>query len=288
MKILESKIEKLRDPCFLEENGVFYLYGSEWLCSKNTTGRLDGGWSVPKKCVELPENNDFLEHDWAPEVHKVGDKYYMFTTYRSKATGRRGCTVFKASTPEGPFKPHSDGHFTPHDWDAIDATLFFDEKGQPWTVFVHEWVCTPDKIGRFAAAKMSPDLKTLVSEPIELFRADSFPWTDHFVTDGCWLYRTKKGSLLMLWSNFIPNGKGYAVGIARSDNGKIDGSWSDGGVLYSREKSGKYEGGHGMIFELDGKLWLSIHAPNTPVGDRKEMPIFVEITEENDTLVCKE
>lgn len=80
--------------------------------------------------------------------------------------------------------------------------------------------------GKLAAAKLSDDLKHLISEPIELFRADDAPWAKgnkHCIIDGCYIYRTKENELLMLWSNF--NADGYCVGIARSEDGTITGKW---------------------------------------------------------------
>ena len=44
-----------------------------------------------------------------------------------------------------------------------------------------------------------------------------------YVTDGCFLYATKTGKLLLIWSNF--GNEGYAVGIAESTTGKILGPW---------------------------------------------------------------
>ncbi len=287
MQFINSGIKKLRDPFMLIEDGVFYLYGSQWLCHKNTTGKLDSGWDEGKKIVEVP--TDFEADDWAPEVHRYNGAYYMFTTYRSTETHRRGCAIFKAEHPYGPFKLHSNGHVTPRDWSCIDGTLHIDSDGQPWMVFVNEHTHTDDHIGRFAAARLSEDLTRFISEPFELFRADSFEWTDRAVTDGCFTYTTKSGSLLMLWSNFIPDKGGYATALVRSDNGRLDGNWSHERLLFSRQLTGEYDGGHGMFFELDGQLWLSIHSPNNPQpnSERMEMPIFVRVKEENDTVVSE-
>ncbi len=286
MTIVQSGIRQLRDPFMLIEDGVFYLYGTGWVCHRNKTGRLDTGWEEAKKVVELPADFDFEDNPWAPEVHRYNGAYYMFTTYTSTETHRRGCVIFRAEHPYGPFVPHSAGHITPREWDCIDGTLYMDDEGNPWMVFVHEWVSTPDNVGRFAAACLSDDLKTLISEPVELFRADDFAWTDRPVTDGCFMYRTQSGSLLMLWSNFDESG--YVTALVRSDNGRVDGHWQHDKLLFTRSVAGEYDGGHGMIFELEGQKWLSIHSPNAAEGDRLEMPIFVKVKEENDTLVCEE
>lgn len=284
--VIVSKIPQLRDPCILEENGVYYAYGTGWVYYKNTSGYLDGDWSGPYDACEVPA--DCAGDKWAPEVHKYNGAYYMLTTYRSAKTGHRGCTVMKSDTPEGPFKEISSGHVTPLDWDSIDGTLYIDKDGQPWMVFVHEWTSTDDKVGRFAAAKFSDDLTSLVSEPIELFRADAPSWSTNNVTDGCWMYTTKDGELLMLWSNW--DKYGYCVGIARSKSGDIAGPWTqDEDMLYSRvmkNVTNDYDGGHSMIFKTpSGQMYLALHSPNSSSAGRPETPIFVPIKEENGTLV---
>lgn len=273
--MIVSKIPCLRDPFVLVENGKYYVYGTGWVCYRGD--RLDGDFELLDDIVVVP--SDVAGDKWAPEVHKYRDGYYMFTTYRSKTTGKRGCTIMKADNPEGPFREITSGHFTPKDWDSIDATFYVDESGQPWSVFVHEWTSTDDHIGRMCAAKLSDDLTKLISEPIELFRADDPDWTDNRVTDGCFLHKCQNGELIMLWSNFADDG--YAVGIARSDNGKPDGHWThDSELLFSKAIDGKCDGGHGMLFTgLDGQLYLSVHSPNQAgAGRAHETPVFVPIS----------
>ena len=289
---IEGKVEEeqmivtnvnLRDPCVVLENGVYYVYGTGWEAYKNTSGKLDGEWVSLGRVVTVPA--DATDNYWAPEVHKYNGEFYMFTTYKSATTGHRGCAIFKSSTPEGPFVEISNGHVTPSDWDSIDGTLYVDEEGQPWMIFVHEWTSTDDGIGRMAAAKLSDDLTHFISEPIELFRAKDPSWSRSQVTDGCWLYRCQNGELLMIWSTGAADG--YCVGIARSDNGKIDGNWShDDTLLYSKTIAGDYDGGHGMIFtSLNGQMYLSIHSPNNSSAGRSETFVLIEIKEENGTLV---
>ena len=87
--------------------------------------------------------------------------------------------------------------------------------------------------GQVAAVRLSPDLAHAVSDPIILFRASDAPWRGPQlsqpgcdggnVTDGPFLHRMNNGSLIMLWSNYCPDG--YAVGYARSLSGGIRGPW---------------------------------------------------------------
>ena len=281
--IVESDIEQLRDPCILEDNGTYYAYGTGWTCFKNTSGSLAGPWRSLGVVVDVPEHAAGCH--WAPEVHRYNGKFYMFTTYLSDVNNHRGCAIFVSDTPEGPFRQITDGHVTPGDWDAIDGTFYVDPQGQPWMVFVHEWTSTDDGVGRMAAAKLSDDLTHFISEPVELFRADDAAWATNGVTDGCWMYPTADGQLLMLWSNW--DKAGYCVGIARSASGDVKGPWThDERLLYSKDMTGKYDGGHGMLFrDADGQMFLSLHSPNSASDGRKEKPVFIPVREWNGTLV---
>ncbi len=277
--VLDSNLpDDLRDPCVLRVDQTYYMYGTGWICWKNTTGSLDQGWEGPYSVVQRPA--DAVDCLWAPEVYFYQDAYYMFTTYLSGSRGRRGCTVLRADHPLGPFVEISDGIMTP-EYDCIDGTLYIDPAGQPWMIFVREWTMAPNHVGKMSAAKLSDDFTHLISEPVDLFAANSAPWSkyDH-VTDGPFLYTTKKGTLLMLWSTGDP----YCVGIARSESGDILGPWEQDSQLYTSGRKDKLDGGHGMIFrDASGQMFLSIHAPN--IGSSKPRFIPVVEDERRDTLI---
>ena len=286
--MITSDIQKLRDPCILVEDGVYYAYGTGWHCLKNTSGNLQGPWQDLGVVASVADPAMDGGSHWAPEVHKYNGAYYMFTTYFNPITNHRGCTIMKADSPEGPFAEITGGHITPADWDAIDGTLYVDPEGQPWMVFVHEWTCMPNGIGSFAAAKLSEDFTHFISEPMELFKANEPSWAVSGVTDGCWMYTTAEGELLMVWSNF--DAHGYTVAVAKSSNGRLDGEWiHEEKLLYSKYMTGEYDGGHGMIFtDVDGQMYLSFHSPNSVIGDRMERPTFLAIKEEDGKLVWDE
>ena len=287
--MITTTIPCLRDPFIVVEKDAYYAYGTGWHCYKNSGNDLVGPWEDLGEVVRLKNPADVGENHWAPEVHKYKGAYYMITTYNSLSRGRRGCTVLKSDSPEGPFVEISDGPVTPVDWDAIDGTLYVDSEGQPWMVFVHEWVCMPEDNGSFAAAKMSEDLTHFISEPFELFKAKEPAWAVMGITDGCWMYTTKSGDLLMTWSNFSE--EGYVVALARSSNGRLDGKWNHEELIYCRSMTAenRYDGGHGMIFtDRNGQMFLSFHSPNGAMGERRETPVFLAIREENNTLVWDE
>ena len=293
--MIVTNVQGLRDPFMVTHNGVYYLYGTGvgisnswdstvWACLVNDSGSLNGEWKQTEKIVyEVPKNA--VKQFWAPEVHRYKGSFYMISSYYSSETEHRGSSVLKSDSPTGPFKEISNGHVTPHDLDCIDATLYVDKEGQPWLVFVHEWTCTDDGVGRMAAAKLSDDLSRLVSEPTELFRADSPSWTNQRVTDGCFMYTTEQNEILMLWSNFTDDGN-YSVGIAKSDNGRIDGNWKhQDSLLFTKKTGEKFDGGHGMIFkDLDGRLFLCLHSPNSPCVECRERTVLIPVCEKNGTL----
>ncbi len=302
----DNKFHEIRDPFIVKTNDAYYLYGTsywdgiDWRAYKSTS--LKGEWK--NIGVVVPEKDkkgeslypDIEKNRWAPEVHKYKDKYYMFTTFNSKATGQRGVTIFRSDSPEGPFtmisgNPRNEvnpGHIT-YDYstfdkegkpagNTIDGTLYVDKDGQPWLVYVNEWVSQPDEIGTFNAVKFNSDL-TRIDESSDtlLFRANNAPWapSDAEVTDGCFVYTLTSGRLVMLWSQ--GNGKGYATGYATSDNG-ILGPWTQHNQLLFAK--GMYdidsvEGGHSMIFNDNHQLYMCQHGPNGGT----EHPIIVPVKE---------
>ena len=280
---------RARDPYVLEYDGTYYMYGTNlawdgYGCVYSTDLK---NWSDPVKVYETEGSCDGVNDWWAPECHYYEGSFYLFATYRSEATGRRGVGIFRASDPLGPFENISSGQITPKDRDSIDGTLYVDEIGQPWMVYVDEWTSNEDGIGRMMAAKLSDDLSTFVSEPITLFKATEGRRGNGFITDGPFLYKTKSGRLIMLWSNF--NNDYYCVQIAYSSNGKIDGKWRHQPyALYEKTKT-HADGGHGMLFTApDGTLTLSIHSPNFESEETLTTAIFVPVVDIGDTLVAKE
>ena len=171
---------------------------------------------------------------------------------------------------------------TPASWLCLDGTLHLDATDR-WLVFCHEWLQCGD--GEVCALQLSHDLRRATGEPRLLFRASEAAWTrpakamtelatappPHYVTDGPFLHRTPDGELVMLWSSFGEDG--YAMGLARSTSGALEGPWrQDDQPIWSED------GGHGMVFRtFDGQLHLTLHRPNqTPF----ERAVFVPLDEQ--------
>ncbi|MDE5654313.1 MAG: family 43 glycosylhydrolase [Clostridia bacterium] len=284
---------RIRDISVVVHEGKYYMYGM-YPCSVE-----DGGyacyvsedlqyWDPTPHDVFLAEWDESFEGTscfWAPEVHKYNDKFYLFGTYLSPKTGNRGTGVFVSDSPLGEFKLISDGHMTPHEWNCIDATFYIDDDGQPWTAFVHEWVDEGE--GSMCVAKLSDDLTHIVGDVKTVFYAKDPLWSNNKVTDAPYFYKTNDGRLLMLWSNsdLLDN---YAVGIAYSTNGKVDGKWKhQATTLYSKNTKYAEDGGHPVVFEdMQGNLVLGFHSPGfvNDKSERVEHACFYKLKDTGKTL----
>ncbi len=275
-----------RDPFVLAYDGKYYLYHSLGRAGLGCRVSADlENWSESVRVFAPPQ--DFHGVDsffWAPECHYWNGNFYIFTSVRSKLTGHRSISVYRANNPLGPFEDIAGGCISPRDWDAIDGTLYVDGEGRPWMVFVHEWTSMPEGNGGMCAARLADDFTHFVSEPIQMFLARDPDWAASGVTDGPYLYTTDAGKLCMIWSNF--NKDGYVVAKAHSENGKIDGRWAQDGLLYAKDlRPGWGEGGHAMIFKTnEGQLLLSFHSPNSRRDADFEHAVFLPLRETEDGI----
>ncbi len=294
----KSEIQ-IRDPFVLPvaATGEYYLFGST---DKNIWSGPGQGfdcyrsrdledWEGPIPAFHPPPGFWGTTQYWAPEAHVFRGRYYLFATF--KAEGRyRGTQILTSANPEGPYVPLTDGPVTPPDWECLDGSLHVDAEGNPWIVFCHEWVQVHN--GGMHAMRLAADLTHAVAKPVFLFNGSEAPWAPrqawpekgatrsfpHYVTDGPFLFRTRDDSLLMLWSSFAR--KGYAMGLARSLSGRVEGPWiQDAKPLWEED------GGHGMIFQsFGGQLFLTLHSPNQSPHER---PFFYAIEDIGSTVRLK-
>lgn len=299
----------IRDPYILADEGsqTYYMYASK---SNRTDDDLGvevykskdlKNWEGPISVFTI--NPDFWGNQkvWAPEVHAYQNKYYLFTTFTSdkklkQIEGRpeivkRGSQILVSDSPVGPFIPFANKPHTPEEWMALDGTLWV-ENGTPYLIFCHEWIQVTD--GTIELVKLKKDLSATIGKPKTLFSATQAKWVKSlgdvgttyenkirqgYITDGPFLYRTKTGKLLMIWSSF--GVEKYAVGLAESESGRIKGPWK---VI--QEPLFRANGGHGMIFKtFDGQLKLVLHQPNSNPLERAH---FFDLEDTGDIIRIKQ
>lgn len=288
---------QMRDPFVLAdpESSVYYLYGTTdkdpWKARGTGFSMYQSkdllAWEGPFTVFTPPPNFWGTHNFWAPEVHRYGNRYYLFASFKAEHRCR-GTQILVSDSPCGPFLPVSDRPATPPTWECLDGTLYVDHLNKPWIVFCHEWVQVND--GEICATPLSDDLSTPIGEPILLFRASEASWPkklmrrdgsgfmDARVTDGPFLHTTRTGALLMLWSSVAQ--EGYAMGYATSQSGSILGPW-----IQTEEALVTCDGGHGMIFtSFTGRLYLTYHSPNKTPNER---PFFAGLEEMEGALLCR-
>lgn len=297
---IDLSTERIRDPNVWVDraSGTYYMVSTTDRVGPNRrpavvafTSKDLKRWNGPHVIFEVPEGFWAQKAIWAPELHSYKGKFYLLATFSSDELlpeqwrdwlprVKRGTQVLVADSPLGPFKPFENRSTLPTDMMTLDGTLW-EEDGVPYMVFAHEWVQVKD--GTIEYVPMKGDLSATAGEPKRLFHASDATWTrknleyGSTVTDAPWLYRTRTGKLLMLWSSF---GTGnYTVGIATSQSGKLAGPWIQQDPIYTKD------GGHPMLFKrLDGQLMMILHSPNK----LRERAKLFEVEDLGDTLRVKE
>ena len=285
---------RMRDIGILPDSasGLYYAVSSAGRNVQAYTSRDLVTWEGPHIVFRTPAglwgDSVNIRSIWAPEMHRYRGKYYLFLTFdtdkRFPEQWRnwlprvmRGSQVLVADSPLGPFRPFANRSTLPQDMMTLDGTLW-EEDGVPYMVFAHEWVQIKD--GTIEMMRLTDDLSDAVGDPTLLFSGSEGPWATRqrwgsYVTDAPWLYRTRTGKLLMIWSSFGRGG--YMVGIAESTSGKLAGPW-----VQQAEPLYGDGGGHGMLFRrFDGQLMMVLHKPND--GGRERAHLF-EIDDLGDTL----
>ncbi|MDF2269615.1 glycoside hydrolase family 43 protein [Streptomyces coacervatus] len=295
----------LHDPFIVADKATrtYYLYTS----NDPSVSGVDGtgtmvyrshdlrGWMRPVVVFLAAEQSGIWATDggWAPEVHELGGRYYLFTTLHNQDKALpvppanqwgtpfqlpnylRGTITAVSDSLLGPFTAVDPARPTPpENLMTLDGTLHVDRSGQPWMVYAHEWLQTVD--GTMEAIRLTPDLSGTVGDPVFLFKASDAFWISEqipggvphqlppYITDGPQLYRTPDGSLLMLWSTYEKNvaGKdgtvsgGYVQTWAVAESGEITGPWRQQRPLV------RDDSGHGMLFRtFDERLMMVLHRP---------------------------
>jgi GH43 family beta-xylosidase len=284
----------MRDIGVLADSSThtYYAVASAGRAVRAYTSKDLVNWTGPYIVFQTPP--DFwgdvsIRSIWAPEMHAYRGKYYLFLTFDTNSRFpeqwrdwlprvKRGSQVLVSDSPLGPFRPFENHSTLPVDMMTLDGTLWI-EDGVPYMVFAHEWVQIKD--GTIEMVQLKDDLSATVGEPKRLFNGSDAPWGrasaqyGSYVTDAPYLWRTRTGKLLMIWSSFGTGG--YTVGIAESESGKLAGPWKQQPTPLFAE-----DGGHGMIFRsFDGKLMLILHQPNQSGRERARL---FELEDTGETL----
>lgn len=258
-----------KDP---EGNAGFRLYVSD-----NLKDWEAGPWIM--KQSEIPEEAWYRKVFWAPEIHRINEKWYF--TYncdgvqeidRDRYGSPHGAGISVADKITGPYRALSNKPLAP--WPHNDLTLFQDDDEKVYAFFNNghfNMKNYPESKHSIFVAQVDLDKGELMEEPHKLLtQQDGF---ESFLIEGAHMVKTG-GIYYLFYSGY--DEKGYYVGYAtamnvygpytRAENNPLFGAKHDG-TLYRNGKAFHdidhpyRELGHNQVFiGPDGRYWSSCHA----------------------------
>lgn len=288
---------RLSDPFILADQNthMYYMTGTGGLLWKSKDLKL---WSGPYKVAQTDTASWMGKNTiiWAAELHYYKGKYYYFATFTNKnikidtvrgnVIERRACHVLVSEKAEGPYFPMKDLEYLPADKPTLDGTFWVDKDKKPYMVYCHEWLQNWN--GTIEKIELKPDLSGTVGKSRILFRASDSPWSrekeegkikPNKVTDGPFLFRTKKGKLGMIWTSWVYDV--YTQGVAYSTSGTLNGPW-----IHQKEPITPPNFGHGMIFcTFEGKWLMAVHSHKNINSRYIRIPHLFEVNLSGDKLI---
>lgn len=161
----------VHDPSIIQQDSLYYMFNTgpgiaNWQSSDlETWERLDPVFpSAPGWTERVVPGYD--NHIWAPSIWHHKGIYYLY--YSVSSFGRNNSAIGVATNrtlhPDDPEFEWTDQGIVVESvpgrdmWNAIDATLAFDEDGDPWLTFGSHWM-------GIKLVKLEDDLKTIAMTP---------------------------------------------------------------------------------------------------------------------------
>ena len=272
----------IRDPFVFVENGEYYLLGTTYNSSisndYNKCVHAGSDFMLYKShdlkvfekvgCMVEKETLSGYTEFWAPELHKLNDKYYLIVSVYCEEKGR-GSIILTSDRIDKPFTLLTGEYITPSGWSCLDATLFI-KNGKNYLYFSDEWrfAVSKDGDGGIFVVELSQDLTKAIGEPKKVISGkgcgfsreivDVFTGEKGYVAEGPFA-KERDGKIELYWSTFSNTGYCVVKNVATDVFGeyKFD--------KFVMEKNG----GHAMVFKgIDGNEYLTFHQPNNPPTER--------------------
>ena len=259
----------VRDPFIVNCGDGYLMTGTIYHYNYSDSGMCVGWKSADLKSWDGPftlidGKNSVYSDFWAPEIHKVGGRFFLLVTLRP-AGGKRGVYLFISDRADGGYKPAA--RLTPEDENCLDGTIYAKD-GKIYFTYCREYTDVKDgqilssvfdeKDFDIKPCKMN-EMPCIARSGKLLFKGSDNTFRPTLkkqkVTDGPF-YFERDGGLYLLWSTHLAGGT-YALLAAKSVNGEPDGEFTQLGAVYEKN------GGHAMVFtDRKGADMLVLHAPN--------------------------
>ena len=284
-----TDVTDIGDPFVLNDGEKYFMYA---------TSAKDGflffesddlkSW---KKCGYCYKGTAVTENDyWAPEVYKIGEKYYMLFTARQTASHSLRLWLAESESPRGPFINVYDKPILDFGYAVIDGTLFFDDDGKIYLYYSRD--CSENVINGVHTSEIycvgfDAEKLCVSGEPVKICSPDVKWETEHSAE---WRWNEapaviKRGDTYYL--NYSVNcfdSREYSVGAATSSAPMANfKKRADNPVLKYRE--GEFSGPeHNCFFKnKKGELMTAFHIHtfyDKPSGNRRACIARVYFTED--------
>ena len=260
------------DPWMVYHGGHYYFTatldpeGGIWVWRSRTLAGLDSGLKVK---VHTPEARERARQIWAPELHFIGGRWYIYYTASDGADENHRLYVLegRGRDPLGPYSFKARVYDPAHDGWAIDPTVFRAPGGRLYLLWVAH---VPGNGNGIRIAPLSNPW-AVAGESSLIAQAD-YDWerVRYPINEGPVVLR-RSGRLFLVYSASDTGTPDYALGMLTYAGGDVTDpkSWrkSPGPVFsrYAGADGAVYGPGHNGFFKSpDGREdWIIYHGKET-------------------------
>jgi beta-xylosidase len=273
----DNQISSMADPFILRDNGTYYMYvtGKGFPCFSSTDLV---NWKYEGKTMDEKSSKWAVRSFWAPEVTKIGNKFYLhYTAARQDNIKRIGLAVSNA--PTGPFKDVDDKPFLDHGKKGtIDSHIFVDDDRRTYMYYTNAMDTNPreelggKKRSEIWVIEVAPDLSAIISEPVMLIYPEQDwefnPDENQYWNEGSVIIKKNNTYYLMYSANCFC-GESYALGYAtaKSPMGPFE-KYAYNPILTNKKIPGSVSGpGHHTVIQSPDKSeWFCVYHSHVHVG----------------------
>ncbi len=257
------------DPWMFYHRGFYYLAatfdpeGGVWLRRSKTLGGFDAG--EKKKIYDAPKTGLRSRQIWAPEIHRIGTRWYLYFTASDGTDENHRIYVSESRTDD----PWSEYDFKARIFDkeadgwAIDATVFADVKGKLFML----WCGHVPKNGNGIYIAPMSNAWTLSGKRVLISQSD-FDWEKvRYPINEAPEILQKNGKTFLIYSASDTGTPDYALGMLMNADGDFlnPQSWKKSAkpvfAQTKNERGAVYGPGHNGFFKSpDGREdWIVYH-----------------------------
>jgi GH43 family beta-xylosidase len=256
------------DPWVIQHDGMYYYLNTTGhnLVIRKTKAISDLGQTKELVVWTPPAKGPNARDIWAPELHRLHNKWYLYYTAGSSESIHPQHTFVLENTAKDPttgswtdkgqIRDTAANHF------AIDGTIFT-YKGKNY--FIWSGHNGKDVVQRLYIARMENPW-TLVSPRVEI-AAPQYPWEKNGINEGPEILKNAKGAIFLVFSASGCWTDDYALGIMQLKHNADPmqpQSWTKFAepAMQSKPENGAYAPGHNGFFKSpDGREdWIIYHA----------------------------